>query len=148
MVWLRHGHLVIPNALIRPVQFVLHWPTGIPSSQVRDQDRTSTVKYIQLTVCNWPRLTHPCPCSYRHRFYHEHFKDYPRLRKALIPFIFWKRRARDKKWCSTILIDFRNLSNARYILVLFQCLRFPISPIYHLLLYVTNSDIITFFMCF
>lgn len=27
-----------------------------------------------------------------YRFYQEKFKDYPKLRKALIPFIFWEKK--------------------------------------------------------
>ncbi|XP_046886074.1 3-oxo-5-alpha-steroid 4-dehydrogenase 2b [Hypomesus transpacificus] len=42
-----------------------------------------TLSFALFSLCFiGPRAYH------HHRFYHEHFKDYPRLRKALIPFIF------------------------------------------------------------
>uniref|UniRef100_UPI003AAA3918 3-oxo-5-alpha-steroid 4-dehydrogenase 2b n=1 Tax=Centroberyx gerrardi TaxID=166262 RepID=UPI003AAA3918 len=93
-----HSDYILRN-LRKPGEVVYNIPTGGLFEYVSSANYLGEiVEWFGYAIATWslPALSFAMfslcfigPRAYHHhRFYHEKFKDYPRLRKALIPFIF------------------------------------------------------------
>lgn len=110
---LRCCYLVLTHICFCFFYNLLHRPESLSPSQV-NQNSQITYRIIKLYVfgmfsigIDWFRKIHVVSLMC-FRFYHEKFKDFPRSRRSLIPFIFWEDKCSCVAFCQKKRIHLLN----------------------------------------